>query len=58
MELPRDFNRASDFLNLIDDCFPLVVEDGIVLVNKLQRASRSRLFETSPLPVTTSGPGA
>jgi len=56
MELPPDFNRASDFLNLTDDWFPLVVEDGIVLVNKLQLVE-TRLFETSPLPITATGSG-
>jgi len=54
MELPPDFNRASDFLNLADDWFPLVVDDGIVLVNKLQLIE-TRLFETSPLPITPTG---
>ena len=54
MELPPDVNRASDFLNLADDWFPLVVDNGIVLVNKLQLVE-TRLFEVSPQPTAPNG---
>jgi hypothetical protein len=55
MELPENFNRASDFLNGPDDFFPLVTENGVLLVNKLAVLD-TRLFESSPLPVGPAGP--
>jgi hypothetical protein len=51
MELPEWFNRASDFLNSPEHFFPLVTEQGIMLVNKLCVLS-TRLYEASPEPVS------
>lgn len=50
MELPEWFNRASDFLNSPEHFFPLITEQGVVLVNKLCVLS-TRLYEASPEPV-------
>lgn len=49
MELPRDLNRASDFLNGQDDFFPLVTPSGTTLVNK-SRIRAVRIFGMSPRP--------
>jgi hypothetical protein len=49
MELPRDLNRASDYLNGDDDFFPLITADGTQLVNKL-RLRGVRIFSESPRP--------
>lgn len=54
MELPPHLNRASDFLNGAEDWFPLVTDDGVVLINKLQ-VVETRLFESSPLPIGSDG---
>jgi hypothetical protein len=54
MELPEMLNRASDFLNGQEDFFPLVTEQGIVLLNK-QRVLYTRVYQTSPLPVGAAG---
>lgn len=50
MELPENFNRASDFLNGSEDFFALVTKDGVRLVNKLAMLDL-RVYESSPLPV-------
>lgn len=50
MELPEWYNRASDFLNSPEHFFPLITEEGVVLVNKLCVLS-TRLYEASPEPV-------
>jgi hypothetical protein len=50
MELPEWYNRASDFLNSPEHFFPLITEEGVVLVNKLCVMS-TRLYEHSPEPV-------
>jgi hypothetical protein len=56
MELPEMLNRASDFLNGEEDFFPLVTEQGIVMINK-RRVLYTRVFESSPLPLGAgSGP--
>lgn len=34
MEMPTDFNRASDFLNGPEDFFPLQTDQGTLLLNK------------------------
>jgi hypothetical protein len=49
MELPNDINRASDYMNNDDDFFPLVMESGTILVNKL-RIRAVRIFTASPRP--------
>lgn len=49
MELPNDINRASDYMNSDDDYFPLVMESGTMLVNKLQLRA-VRIFSASPRP--------
>lgn len=50
LELPSEFNRASDFLNMSEDFFALETTDGLLFVNKL-RMREVRLFSASPLPV-------
>jgi hypothetical protein len=55
MELPENFNRASDFLNGPDDYFALVTVDGVRLVNKLAVLD-TRVYESSPLPVEGHAP--
>jgi hypothetical protein len=50
LELPSEFNRASDFLNMTDDFFALESVDGLRFINKL-RVREVRLFTASPLPV-------
>ncbi|MGH7741213.1 MAG: hypothetical protein ACRENS_04250, partial [Candidatus Eiseniibacteriota bacterium] len=52
MELPDDINRASDYMNSDDDFFPLVMESGTMLVNKL-RLRAVRIFSASPRPTAT-----
>ena len=54
MELPEMLNRASDFLNGEDDFFPLVTEQGIVLLNK-HHVLYTRVYESSPLPLGAGG---
>jgi hypothetical protein len=54
MELPEMLNRASDFLNGEDDFFPLVTEQGVVLLNKTH-VLYTRVYESSPLPLGTGG---
>ena len=49
MELPEGINRVSDFLNSMDDFFPLVTADGVFLVNKLH-VREVQLFRASPRP--------
>ena len=49
MELPRDLNRASDYLNGDEDFFPLITLEGTLLVNKL-RLRGVRIFSASPWP--------
>jgi hypothetical protein len=49
MELPRELNRASDYLNGQDDFFPLVTPSGTLLVNK-SRIRGVRIFGSSPRP--------
>ena len=50
MELPEHLNRVSDFLNQLEDFFPLGAERGVLLINK-SRLACLRLFEGSPPPV-------
>jgi hypothetical protein len=50
LELPSEFNRASDFLNLTADFFAVETADGVVFVNKLQ-VREVRLYSASPLPL-------
>ena len=52
MELPNDINRASDYMNSDDDFFPLVMDSGTLLVNKL-RLRAVRIFSASPRPAAT-----
>ena len=54
MELPEMLNRASDFLNGEDDFFPLVTEQGVVLLNK-HRVLHTRVYESSPMPLGAIG---
>lgn len=49
LELPETLNRATDFLNAPADFFPLLRQDGIVLVNK-HRVLETRLYDRSPRP--------
>ncbi len=49
MELPEEINRASDFLNLPDDFFPLVTPSGRLLVNK-HHVRETQVFASSPRP--------
>ncbi len=57
MELPEDFNRASDFLNGTDDFFPLVTRLGTLIVNKA-RVRETLVFETSPRPAVQNAAAA
>jgi len=50
VELPEHLNRASDFLNLPEDFFPLVTRQGAVFVNKA-KVRVTRVFAKSPKPV-------
>jgi hypothetical protein len=50
MELPEELNRASDFLNLPDDFFPLVTPFGRLLVNK-HHVRETQVFASSPRPL-------
>lgn len=50
MELPDGFNRVSDFLNGVEDFFPLATVDGVYLVNKL-RVREVHLYRASPKPL-------
>jgi len=54
MELPEMLNRASDFMNGEEDFFPLVTEQGAVLLNK-HHVLHTRVYESSPLPLGTGG---
>lgn len=49
MELPDHLNRASDFINGVEDFFPLMTPEGILLVSKL-RVSCFELPAPSPRP--------
>jgi hypothetical protein len=57
MELPEDFNRASDFLNGPEDFFALVTPQGVLLVNK-NCLSTVRVLERSPRPMDKDAPAA
>ncbi len=46
MELPEQFNRTSDFLNMDEDFFPLTSPSGTLLVNK-RRLLEVRVFGAS-----------
>ena len=50
MELPERLNRASDYLNGLEDFFPLSTQKGIFLIHK-HHVRETRLFDSSPLPV-------
>ncbi|OGF14567.1 MAG: hypothetical protein A2W00_07515 [Candidatus Eisenbacteria bacterium RBG_16_71_46] len=50
MELPEDLNRASDFLNGVEDFFVLVTDLGPLVVNK-NHVLETRVFESSPMPL-------
>jgi len=50
VELPEHLNRASDYLNLPEDFFPLVTRQGAVFVNKT-KVRVTRVFAKSPKPV-------
>lgn len=56
IELPSHLNRASDFLNGVDDFFPIVTDEGLRLVNKAQILDVV-IFESSPLPPSAGTPG-
>jgi hypothetical protein len=49
MELPSGGNRASNYMNSDEDFFPLVMESGTMLVNKL-RLRAVRISSASPRP--------
>ena len=49
MEMPHEFNRASDYLNGDDDFFPLRTNTGTRLVNK-RRVTDVLVRTTVPLP--------
>lgn len=49
MEMPHEFNRASDYLNADEAFFPLASAQGTVLLNKA-RVLDVRVFEASPVP--------
>jgi hypothetical protein len=49
MELPRDLNRASDFMNGEEDFFPLISGNRTLLVSKLQLRG-VLVFSASPKP--------
>lgn len=50
VELPEHLNRASDYLNLPEDFFPLVTRQGAIFVNK-GKVRITRVFAKSPRPV-------
>jgi hypothetical protein len=50
MELPDELNRLSDFLNCVEDFFPLLSRGRTLLVNK-SKLRETRAFEASPLPI-------
>lgn len=54
MELPEHLNRASDYLNGVEDFFPLMTPFGVLLVNKL-RVSCFELHAVSPSPPFAGG---
>lgn len=54
MELPEHLNRVSDFLNQLEDFFPLGAERGVLLINK-SRLACLRLFDGSPPPLSERG---
>ena len=55
MELPQGMNRASDFLNGVEEFFPMRTRIGIVIVNKA-RVRDVRVTQVSPRPlVLTEG---
>ncbi len=56
MELPEQYNRASDFLNSAEDFFALLTPGTTVLVNKVH-VSGVRLYEASPEPIESGAPG-
>jgi len=49
MELPEHLNRASDYMNGVEDFFPLLTPFGVLLVNKLC-VSSCELHSASPSP--------
>ncbi len=49
MEMPHEFNRASDYLNGDEDFFPLQTAHGTVLVNKA-RVLDVRVAVAPPIP--------
>ena len=51
MEQPEEFNRASDYLNGLEDFFPLDANDGTLLINKW-RVLDVRVLEAAPRPET------
>ncbi|HTR97208.1 MAG TPA: hypothetical protein VMH61_04850 [Candidatus Acidoferrales bacterium] len=51
MEMPHEFNRASDYLNGLDDFFPLRTNDATRLINK-RRVTDVLVRTTVPLPKT------
>jgi hypothetical protein len=51
LERLGEFNRASDYLNRVEDFFAVETRAGLVLVNKL-RIREVRVFAISPLPMT------
>jgi hypothetical protein len=50
MDLPEEMNRASDYLNGVDDFFPLITPGATAIIHK-SRLSAVRLYEASPHPV-------
>ncbi|HEV2105726.1 MAG TPA: hypothetical protein VGU27_08345, partial [Candidatus Eisenbacteria bacterium] len=47
MEMPQEFNRASDFLNRDEDFFVLTSPSGTVILNKLH-VLETQVFEAPP----------
>jgi hypothetical protein len=50
LERAGEFNRASDYLNKVEDFFAVETRAGLMLVNK-QRVREVRVFTTAPLPM-------
>lgn len=49
MEMPHEFNRASDYLNADENFFPLASAQGTVILHKAHVLD-VRVFEASPVP--------
>lgn len=49
LEMPHEFNRASDFLNADDDFFILATAQGTIFLNKTMILD-VRVFEAAPVP--------